>query len=60
MTMARRSLLWRIYLSFLTGTLVALVTTAWYAARALRTFHEEQVRETLRVRARLLAGFLAA
>ena len=53
--MRHRRLLWRIYLSFLGATLVALVATAWYATHSLRLFHEEQVASDLRVRAEIVA-----
>jgi two-component system phosphate regulon sensor histidine kinase PhoR len=53
--MRRKSLFWRIYLNFLLVTLVALVATAWYAARSLRQFHQDQVTSDLLARARMFA-----
>ncbi len=43
-------ILWRIYIYFLAATLAALALATGYAVRSLRTFHEEQVADGLRVR----------
>jgi two-component system phosphate regulon sensor histidine kinase PhoR len=48
-------LLWRIYLSFLTCTLLALAATTWYANRSLRSFYEEEIATNLLSRASVLA-----
>ena len=53
--MRRRSLFWRLYIYFLIVTVGALVATAWYAARSLRQFHQEQVESDLLARARIFA-----
>ncbi len=54
--MQRRSLFWRLYLYFLLVTVGALAATAWYAAKSLRQFHQDQVTSDLMVRARIIAG----
>jgi len=53
--MRRRSLFWRLYIYFLIVTVGALAATAWYAARSLRQFHQEQVESDLLARARIFA-----
>jgi two-component system phosphate regulon sensor histidine kinase PhoR len=53
--MRRKSLFWRIYLNFLLVTLVALLATAWYAARSLRQFYQDQVTSDLLARAGVFA-----
>jgi two-component system phosphate regulon sensor histidine kinase PhoR len=53
--MRRKSLFWRLCLYFLLVALGAVAGTAWYAARALRQFHQEQVSSDLLVRARIFA-----
>jgi len=49
-------LLWRMYISFFTCTLLALLATAWYGNHALRRFYQEQVAADLLVKANILAN----
>jgi two-component system phosphate regulon sensor histidine kinase PhoR len=53
--MRRRSLFWRIYVYFLIVTVGALAATAWFAAKSLRQFHQDQVASDLLARARIFA-----
>lgn len=52
-------LLWRIYLCFFAGTIIALTATTWYTARSIRKFHESQVERDLEVRAALVSREVA-
>lgn len=52
--MGRRRLIWQLYPSYLLLVLLALLATGWYASRAMRLFHLDQVHEDLRHQAHFL------
>jgi len=58
--LARRRLIWRIYLPYLLITLVGLLVVSAYSTVMLRDFHYSQVRGDLDARARLIAGQVQA
>jgi len=53
--MRRKSLFWKLYLYFLLVTVGTLSATAWYAARSLRHFHQDEVAADLLARAQIFA-----
>lgn len=58
--MRHRSLFWRIYLYFLAVTVGALAVTAWYFARSLYQFHQNQVADDLLARGQIITRELTA
>jgi two-component system phosphate regulon sensor histidine kinase PhoR len=57
--MRRKGLFWRIYLYFLVITAGVVVGAAWYGARVLRQFHQEQAAADLQARAQIMARELS-
>ncbi len=53
--MHRKSLLWHIFLPFLTITLLTLLLVSGYASRVMRNFHLEHTGENLVARSSLFA-----
>jgi two-component system, OmpR family, phosphate regulon sensor histidine kinase PhoR len=51
---ARRSLIWRFYPSFLVITAVSLLAVGWYASQSARNFYYQRATDDLEVRACLL------
>jgi len=53
--MHRKQLLWQLYLWYVLIAVASVAVVTWYASRAVREFHEDQMRADLRARAVLSA-----